>query len=178
MKPRYFDETPANRVLIDPSYQVGATYYPPTLDHCDPALYISRDLESGMRISGEHHSVYIGGKMLDNSYISVREGCVSASSLGKDSDIRAGMFILISDINLSRNSRNFQSASGTDPLIIVVPEEKRAEIFDFLMKKFYRDYKKFIDPELPETMKLLEHAFPTVPIQAIRGGSARSASRG
>jgi hypothetical protein len=136
----------------------------------DCNLYVEGDLPSDKCISANHSHIYLTGRLLRGSKISLRQGFVSAASLNEGAEIAGGIALVISNCDLSRLSKNMKQASPNHPLMLVVPEGKRAEVFDFVTNKYGHDPRYYEGDDQKRMLKEVAQAFPKVPIQIVSWG--------
>jgi hypothetical protein len=162
MKPAIFNDTErSTEIAFDERGAAHLTVWPTISMYKDLDGYLPSDMPEKTRVSANHSHIYIDGAMKAGTKITVRQGVVSASSLGDAAQVIGGVLLIISDEQLSQMSKNFQRPSNDNPTILVVPEAERARAFDILTQKV-RHYpgcpaeqlKEFLteNPKLPVTI--------------------------
>jgi hypothetical protein len=92
-------------------------------------LWYEGDVPPDSNITGNHSNVYIEGKLGDRSFLNVRQGMVSASSIGEEATIGANILIIVDNLNLSAKSKNLTADTINARTIIEVPKEKKRRDF-------------------------------------------------
>jgi hypothetical protein len=136
MKPaRFNDPERSMEIHFDENNRAHLTVWP-TMTSCrDLDGFLPSDMPENAKLSANHSHVYIDGSLQAGACISLRQGVVSARSLGNGSEVMGGMLLIISDADLSRMSKNFKRPSNDYPTVMVVPEAERARTFDSLTKQ-------------------------------------------
>lgn len=141
---------------------------------CD--LFADGDLPPDKSITANHSDIYFKGKLSQGSKINLRQGFVSATSLDPGSEIVGGIALIISNHELSRFSENIKRPSSSHPLMLVVPESKRADVFDFVTTRYGHDPRYYEAEGRQRMLKEIAEEFPHVPIQVVSWGHARQLS--
>ena len=124
-----------------------------------PAYYPG-DTPQDSSISGEHQAVYIDGALSKNSKITLRQSIVSAKALAENAEVLSSKMLIISNAELSKQSKNFTDYSKNHPMIVIVPEAQRAELFSEMCEDkgfgLIRTLKKYIyeHPRVPITIEI------------------------
>jgi hypothetical protein len=165
MKPaRFSDPERSMEIHFDENKRAHLTVWP-TMTSCrDLDGFLPSDMPANAKLSANHSHIYIDGSLEAGAWISLRQGIVSARSLGKDSEVMGGILLIISDAELSRMSKNLKRPSNDYPTILVVPEAERARTFDSLTEQiqYY--------PGCPaEQLKEFVKNNPKMPVKIIPG---------
>ena len=143
-KPALFDPHPYRKsVTLTPEhFQKRQGNEKPTYSNLrDQNCYVPVDLPPNVCIgeSESHNHIYIEGITGENSEVRMRDGIFSARALGKNSKVDGGGLIIISDLNLSRQSVNLPNGKMGNTggsTVLVVPEEIRHQVFDAVVNEY------------------------------------------
>ncbi len=171
MKPEFFKKTDRLVTSLKQCHLVGPSgrqsYYTPEEHGLDWNFYGEGNLPDDTKLGTRHASIYIDGKIGDNSWVKVAQGFVSATSLGRSSEVISNFGVIISDDALSRQSKNFTQPYRTDcRLTIVAPENKRADIFDYCVQNFIPS----LTMEPRKIVVDLKNQFPQIPLHFFEYG--------
>jgi hypothetical protein len=97
-------------------------------------LYVVGDLGENLWIQGRHATVFVEGKIGDNSIIQLNDGLVAASSIGKNAWVWNGYnsAILLDDIAASTGSVNMgiEKDANEAGVLVQTKKGKRMEAFE------------------------------------------------
>ncbi len=159
MKPSSFDE---NRGWLTLSFGEENKVLMPGVEGKDANGYCPVDVPQNASISTGHSHIYVDGALQRGAKILMRQGVVSASSLGENSEVIGGLLVILSSESLSRLSKNLRLDNNGYAPILVVPEETRAQVFDFMVTQMQHNPRRLII-----ALRAFQSAFPKLPSRII-----------